>query len=104
MDHIHTSAVSRSSALTIAALWAVGAMTCVALTACDAAAEHDHSALSAAAIPVAAGPAMANATMPMAVSASAAALGAPPPGGSAALYEYRADADPSHAAVASYHD
>ena len=77
----------------LAALAAASAIACMSLTACDAAAEHRHGEPRAlAALPAAA------------VGPAAAPASAPAPSGSAALYEYRQDVDPSHAAVASYGD
>ena len=73
-------------------LIALSVMACIALTACDAAAEHR--------VPEAAPrmPLAAPAPEVPAVSATGSSRGA------AALREYREDADPSHAAIASYRD
>jgi len=85
--------LARASVFRLAAVAAASAIAGVALTACDAAAQHRPAhPQGLAALPAAPAAAPARPTT------------APVPTGSAALYRYRDDVDPSHAAVASYAD
>jgi len=99
-SHLPDSPASHRLA-SVAMICVASALACVTLIACDAVAEHPREAVSvapAAAAPVAHAPLGAPAALP------ASAGGAAPSNGPAALHDYRADLDPSHAAVASYRD
>jgi hypothetical protein len=93
---------SRDSLLSVGAICAASAIACVALIACDAAAEHHREAMGLMSPPPAAVAHVTRETRAAVPPAPASA--APSSNGAAALHEYRDDLDPSHAAVASYRD
>ena len=96
-DELLQSPVSRHPLLGVAAICAASVMACVALIACDAAAEHHHDAFMSVAASANAAPARHVAMPPAPASAVPSMAGA-------ALREYRHDVDPSHAAIGSYGD
>ena len=98
LDKLVTITVSRRPLASVAALGAMSVLASVMLTACDAQAEHRPTAAMAPMSLMSAAPAAASAVVPSPVSSE------PSSRGGLALREYVEDADPSHAAIASYRD
>jgi len=95
LDKIVAVTVSQRPMASVVALVVMSVLACVALTACDASAGHRPPGAAAR-------PTALMTTLPPMPAATATAPAAPQ--GAAALQEYREDADPSHAAIASYRD
>jgi hypothetical protein len=92
LDKIVTVTVTQRPVASVLALVVISLFACVALTACDAAADHR--------VPVTSRTVPLMAALPAAPAASATV----PSPGMAALREYREEADPSHAAIGSYRE
>jgi hypothetical protein len=102
LDKLVTITVSRRPLASVAALGAMSVLASVMLTACDAQAEHRPTAAMAPMSLMSAAPAAASAVVPSPVPSPVSSE--PSSRGGLALREYVEDADPSHAAIASYRD